>query len=175
VISTPIDRYRETLRRAGITPDKPLHAVLVTTFETALTAQESVKGGARGLTPEGERELIRRVTDAAAESTEREAERIVSRFDLGLAVKVAIALAVFALAGAAGGYWLGMKEVQVTERRIAAAFADGTGTAKRWAELMENNDLNAALSRCTGNQITVIAGRRACSVPLWLDGAKSAP
>jgi hypothetical protein len=61
----------------------------------------------------------------------------------------------------------------VTERRIAAAFADGT--AKRWAELMENNDLNAALSRCTGNQITVIAGRRACSVPLWLDGAKSAP
>ena len=89
-----------------------------------------MKGGARGLTPEGERELIRRVTDAAAESTEREAERIVRRFDLGLAVKVAIALAFFALAGGAGGYWLGMKEVQVTERRIAAAFADGTATAE---------------------------------------------
>jgi hypothetical protein len=172
-MSTPIDRYRETLRRAGITPDKPLHAVLVTTFETALTAQESVKDAARGLTPEGERELIRRVTDAAAASTEREAERIVRRFDLGLAVKVAIALAVFALAGAAGGYWLGMKEVQVTERRITAAFADGT--AKRWAELMENNDLNAALARCSGNQVIVTAGRRACAVPLWLDGAKSAP
>jgi hypothetical protein len=171
-MSTPIDRYRETLRKAGITPDKPLHAVLVTTFETALTAQESVKDGARGLTPEGERELIRRVTAAAAESTEREAERIVSRFDLGLVLKVAIALACFALAG---GYWLAMKEVQVTERRIAAAFADGAGTAKRWAELMENNDLNAALARCTGNQVIVTAERRACAVPLWLDGAKSAP
>ena len=174
-MSTPIDRYQETLRKAGITPDKPLHAVLVTTFETALTAQESVKDGARGLTPEGERELIRRVTAAAAESTEREVERIVHRFDLGLAVKGAVALACFALAGGAGGYWLAMKEVQVTERRIAAAFAGGAGTAKRWAELMESNDLNATLARCTGNQVIVTAGRRACAVPLWLDAAKSAP
>jgi hypothetical protein len=136
---------------------------------------ESVQGGARGLTPEGERELIRRVTEAAAESTEREVERIVHRFDLGLAVKGAVALACFALGSAAGGYWLGIKEVQVTERRLAAAFADGTGTAKRWADLMENNDLNTALARCTGNQITVTAGRRACLVPLWLDRTKSAP
>jgi hypothetical protein len=136
---------------------------------------ELVQGGARGLTPEGERELIRRVTEAAAESTEREVERIVHRFDLGLAFKHAVALACFALGGAAGGYWLGIKEVQVTERRLAAAFADGTGTAKRWADLMENNDLNAALARCTGSQITVTAGRRACSVPLWLDRTKSAP
>jgi hypothetical protein len=174
-MSSPADRFREQLRKAGITESKPLFAILMTVHETALTAQQAVGSGARGLTPEGERELIRRVTDAAAESTEREAEWIVRRFDLGLAVKVAMALAFFALAGGTGGYWLGMKEAQVTERRIAAAFADGTGTAKRWAELMENNDLNAALSRCTGNQITVIAGRRACSVPLWLDGAKSAP
>ena len=115
------------------------------------------------------------MTDAAAEGTEREAGRIVRRLGLGLAVKAAVAFATFALAGGAGGYWLGMREVQVTERRIAAAFADGTGTARRWAELMENNDLNAALARCTGNQVTVIAGRRACSVPLWLDGTRSAP
>jgi hypothetical protein len=40
---------------------------------------------------------------------------------------------------------------------------------------MENNDLNAALARCTGNQITVTAGRRACSVPLWPDRTKGAP
>jgi hypothetical protein len=174
-MSTPIDRYRETLRKAGITPDKPLHAALLTAYETALTAQDAVKGGARGLTPEGERELIRRVAEAAAESTEREAERIVRRFDLGMALKVAVALAFFALAGGAGGYWLGMRGGQVTERRIAAAFADGAGTARRWADLMENNDLDAALARCTGNQVTVTAGRRACSVPLWLDGPRSTP
>jgi hypothetical protein len=174
-MSTPIERYRETLRTAGITPDKPLHAVLVTTFETVLSAQESVHGGARGLTPEGERELIRRVTEAAAGSTEREVERIVHRFDLALAVKGAVALACFALGGAAGGYWLGIKEVQVTERRLAAAFSDGAGTAKRWADLMENNDLDAALARCTGDKVVVAAGRRACSVPLWLNGVGGAP
>jgi hypothetical protein len=174
-MTTPANRFREQLRAAGITPDKPLHAVLTTAFDTAVMAQKSVKGGARGLTPEGEQELIRRVTDAAAESTEREAERIVRRFDLGMVLKVAMALALFALAGGGGGYWLGMREVQVTERRIAAAFADGTATARHWAELMENNDLNAALARCTGNQVTVTAGRRACLVPLWLDGAKGAP
>jgi hypothetical protein len=81
-MSSPADRFREQLRAAGITPEKPLHAVLVTTFETALAAQQAVGSGARGLTPEGERELIRRVTDAAAESTEREVERIVRRFGL---------------------------------------------------------------------------------------------
>ena len=97
------------------------------------------------------------------------------RFDLALVVKVAVTLACFALVGAAGGYWLGIKEVQVTERRLAAAFADGTGTAKRWADLMEDNDLNPALACCTGDQITVTAGRRACLVPLWLDRTKSAP
>jgi hypothetical protein len=111
----------------------------------------------------------------AAEITEREVERIVYRFDLALAVKRAVALACFALGDAAGGYWLGIKEVQVTERRLGAAFGDGTATAKRWADLMENNDLNAALARCTGDQITVTAGRRACSVPLWLDRTKGAP
>ena len=136
---------------------------------------ESVQGGARGLTPEGKRELIRRVTEAAAESTEREVERIVHRFDPGLAFKRAVALACFALGGIAGGYWLGIKEVQVTERRLAAVFANGTAMAKRWADLIENNDLNAALACCTGSQITVTAGRRACLVPLWLDGAKGAP
>ena len=161
--------------KAGMEEDSPLRLALITAVETAEMASEAVKGGARGLTPEGEQELIRRVTDAAAESIEREAARIVRHFDLGMVLKVAMALALVALAGGGGGYWLGMREVQVTERRIAAAFADGTATAGRWAEMMENNDLNAALARCTGTQVTVTAGRRACLVPLWLDGAKGAP
>ena len=77
----------------------------------------SISAEARGLTPEGERELIHRVTEAAAESIEREVERIVHHFDLGLEVKVAVARACFALGGAAGGYWLGITEAPVTERR----------------------------------------------------------
>ena len=106
-MSSPADRFREQLRKAGITESKPLFAILMTVHEAALSAQQAVGSGARGLTPEGERELIRRVTDAAAETTEREAEWIVRRFDLGLAVKVAMALAFFALAGGTGGFGLG--------------------------------------------------------------------
>ena len=68
-----------------------------------------MKVGARGLTPEVSVELIRRVTDAAAESTEREAERIVRRFDLGLTVKVAIALASSRWPGPPAGTGLGSK------------------------------------------------------------------
>jgi hypothetical protein len=174
-MSPPADHFRERLHKAGITEDKPLFAILLTLHDTALTAQEVVNGGARGLSPDGERELIRRVTDAAAESTEREAERIVRRFDLTLALKTAVALVLFTLAGAIGGYGYGRQEVQATERRIAAAFADGPGAAKQWAELIENNDLKAALARCTGHQVVVTAGRRACSVPLWLERAKGTP
>jgi hypothetical protein len=170
-MSPPADHFRELLRQAGITEDKPLFAILTTLHNTALTAQEAVQGGARGLSPDGERELIRRVTDAAAESTEREAERIVRRFDLGMVLTAAVALVLFTMTGAAGGYWYGRQAVQATEHRIAAAFADGPGTAKQWAELMENNDLKAALARCTGHQVVVTAGRRACYVPLWLEGA----
>ncbi|UEM08011.1 hypothetical protein JL101_035770 (plasmid) [Skermanella rosea] len=147
----------------------------MTIHETAATAQEAVKGGARGLTPQGEAELIRRVTEAAADSTEREVERLVRRFDFGLVVKVAALLVGFTLAGFAGGYFLGREDVKVTERRVAAAFADGPGQAKQWLELMESNDIRAALAKCTGGQVTVTGGRRACSVPLWLDGARGTP
>lgn len=40
-----------------------------------------VKVGARSLRPKGKAKLIRRVTDAAVETTAEEAERVVCRFD----------------------------------------------------------------------------------------------
>ena len=53
-------------------PDSPLRLALVTATDAAETTAEAVRGGARCLTPEGEPDLIRRVSLAAAGATERE-------------------------------------------------------------------------------------------------------
>ena len=76
------DRRRQVetfCTQAGMEEDSPLRLALVTVMETAETAAEAVKGGARGLTPEGEADLIRRVALAVTAATEREAARIVRR------------------------------------------------------------------------------------------------
>lgn len=49
--------YVLQLAAAGITPDKPLHAVLVAVHEAAIAARDATHG-ARGLTPEGETALV---------------------------------------------------------------------------------------------------------------------
>jgi len=176
----PGDRFREQLRQAGITPDKPLHAVLVTAMETARQAGEAVRGGARGLTPEGEAELVRRVgaeaAREAARGAERQARRLVCRLDAGLALVAALALVAVGLGGAWVGYGIGRAQVEVTGRAVAATFRDGAGSAEAWLRLMRHNDIQAALAKCRDRgAVRVVAGRTACAVPLWLDGPAAAP
>ncbi|MDB5848234.1 MAG: hypothetical protein JWP29_1986 [Rhodoferax sp.] len=86
------DEFRDTMAAAGITPGKPLYAVMVALHEMA--------DGARGLTPDGERALIARVTGAimtGAEAVGASAYRH-SRTRLLVAL-----VAAFGLAMAAGG------------------------------------------------------------------------
>lgn len=52
--------YALQLAAAGITPDKPLHAVILAVHEAAEAARDAARG-ARGLTPEGEAALIRQI------------------------------------------------------------------------------------------------------------------
>ena len=49
--------YAFQLAAAGITPDKPLHAVIVAVHEAADAARDAARG-ARGLTPEAETALV---------------------------------------------------------------------------------------------------------------------
>jgi hypothetical protein len=54
-----------------------------------------------------------------------------------------------------------------------AAFQRGPAAAAAWLGLMAANDPVQALAGCSGSEIKVISGRRACTVPLWLDPPKA--
>jgi len=174
VTAAPGERFREQLRRAGIGDDKPLHGVLVAVHEAAECARETAKG-ARGLTPEGEAELVRRIgaeaAREAARGAERQARRLVLRLGAGLALLAALALVAVGLGGAWVGYGIGRAQTEATERALAVAFQDGTESAETWLRLMRHNDIRAALAKCRDRgAVRVVTGRTACSVPLWLDG-----
>src|SRR4051812_4579078 len=109
--------------------DSPLRLALITATETAERASLAVKDGARGLTPQGEADLIRRVTQAVTEGTEREAERIVRRFDF----RMGMLIASIGLALLGGGYYWGR-----SERDPARAAA--IESAAFMAQLAEMND-----------------------------------
>jgi hypothetical protein len=59
------DDFRQKCRTAGIGDDKPLFLVLETLFDTAAAAKDAVQDGARGLTQEGEADLIKRIARQA--------------------------------------------------------------------------------------------------------------
>jgi hypothetical protein len=126
-------------------------------METAETAQEAVKGGARGLTPEGEAELIRRVTDAVAENTEREAERVTRRFDLQMEFRMAAGMLL--LMGS--GYFLG----QANADPARTAYIE---SAAFMAQLAEMNDFRSIRDHCIKHTVPQNGGT-ACELPMvWL-------
>jgi hypothetical protein len=61
----------------------------MTTMEAAAMAASAVKGGARGLSPEGERELIRRVVETVGDGAERHIDRLAWRIGLRNTAKMA--------------------------------------------------------------------------------------
>ncbi|GEO42595.1 hypothetical protein SAE02_67430 [Skermanella aerolata] len=143
--------------QAGMEKDSPLRLALLTVMETAETAQEAVKGGARGLTPEGEAELIRRVTDAVAETTEREAERVIRRFDLQMGLRMAMGMLL--LLGS--GYSLGQANADPVP---AASIESGAFMA----QLAEMNNLRAIRDHCLKHTVPQNGGT-ACELPMvWL-------
>ncbi len=81
--------------------------------------------------------------------------------------------AISILAAAGGSFAWGQASantaVHQTEQQLALAFRNGPGAAAAWANLMRSNDAGLALAGCSGSAVKIIDGRRACSVPLWLD------
>ena len=125
-MATSADGFREQLRRAGIWDDKPLHGVLVTVHEAAVCAREAV-GSARALTPEGEADLIRRVSAEAAQGAERQAQRLLLRFNTGLAIQVALVLVLVGLAG----LWAGYRSAETGSRSPSGRLRPPSRTALR--------------------------------------------
>jgi hypothetical protein len=137
--------------------DSPLRLALVTVMETAETASEAVKGAARGLTPEGEADLIQRVSQAAAVATRREAARIVRRSGVTTAAMLAAAGLLLAGAGYGVGRWDGARQ--------GAAAVEGAAFLAQVAAL---NDARAMADTCRRTQRQE-KGRVACDLPpVWV-------
>ena len=103
VLASVAPAFHEALAKAGIGPDKPLYTVLTTLHETAREAREIVGKGARGLSQEGERELIQRIADHSADATHKEVERLALR----VGWKNALLMALSGLTLLGGGYLCG--------------------------------------------------------------------
>ena len=113
-----------------------------------------------GLTPEGEQELVRRVSEAAAVGAEREMARLAQRLEL----RTELALAVAGLLLAAGGYALGRWDGAGS----GAAQAAGVQGAGFVAQVAEMNDI-AALRRHCERHAYREQGRLACDLPpVWI-------
>lgn len=149
---TAVDQYKEKLRAAGIIPGKPLYDVLLMAYEATLETRAIVGRGARGLTPEGEQELIYRVSENAATVTAQEVERLSRR----VGWRNSFLMALIGLALLAVGYGWG--------RWSAPALDDFL------AMVSNENDLSTLENYC--RQHTFLRdGKTACQLPpVWVRG-----
>ena len=123
---------------------------------------------------------VERLEAAAASGAARRAGELARAHTLRTVLAGAAVLAGAVLAAAGGGFWWGRSTqaavVSATEAGVSAAFREGPAAAASWLNLMQSNDPAQALATCAGGALTVVGGRRACAVPLWLDPPKlSAP
>ena len=73
----------------------------------------------------------------------------------------------------AGGYVVGLddgiaRQMQAASSLEAEARTSGPEAVGLWAQLMHDNDVRSAMTACQ-KAITLIGGRRSCSLPIWLD------
>lgn len=124
----------------------------------------------------GRAELVRRLVSACRADFAR-AITVNSRRQLIVTVLWASSLV---LSVGVGGYLLG-RQAETAEMRAASvaiypALADGSASARVWADVIRRNDVPALLARCMGAAVrTDPSGRQVCSVPLWLDDARALP
>lgn len=145
--------FRHALKAAGIEEGKPLYPVLLTVFEAAETAHAAATGGARGLTPDGERALIERIGGEVAAAAEREVGRLARRADLLRALQLAaLGLALLA-AGYGAGQWSG------AHAREGSVFM---------AQIAGLNDARALAQKCRETQRQVQGGTACDLPPVWV-------
>lgn len=164
--------FQEACKTSGVSPDKPLYTALATVMETALIAQDIAKGGARGITPEGEADLIARVTKAVDGAMKDHAKRNRLGLQWLTSCLVGGAVAFSLLVGLGIGHWWGWSggraSVVATAGRLqAAASLSGPDGAEIWLGWMLNNNAVEAKVGCAGASVWVVDGREACAVNLW--------
>ncbi len=181
-IPEQMEKFRKRCVESGIKDDQDLYATLSTNFRASLEVKQAVADlkenigtGARGLTPEGEHELARRIciqVEAATRETMAKHRLHVGRM-LGVSIGVACLLSALVGAGAAFGFgWAsGSASVRTAERELMGVFARGPDSVKAAAQLLANNDAAVMLGDCKGQDVQVYGGRRACHGAFWLEPA----
>ena len=155
--------------RAGLTND-PIRYLL----EATSNALGAFLVGIEAMRRPMDAELREALTATHADVLKREGRRLLvsgvrrDAFLAGLAVSVLI------VATGTGCYAWGRSTEATRSREVAGALAtalrDGSVSGQRWLDLVQGNDILAALQRCDGNNVRKDAtGRRACAVPLWID------
>lgn len=115
-----------------------------------------------------------RLEKAAASGAARQAATLARAFALRVGLVAALVWGVSVAGGIGGGYWWGARDaraaVSETEHGLADAFRGGPQDAATWLALMRVNDVRAAVQSCEHDSLwTDKAGRRACSLRVWLD------
>jgi hypothetical protein len=122
-----------------------------------------------------EAEIIRRVATGIVDGAELAWARRLRSFN-----QTTVLLASFLLIAVAAGcliwgtLWgkrLAYNTFRETEVDLAQAFIDGPETARSWRELMEWNDLRAAMLTCDPKKgrVHIQDGRRWCELPFWTE------
>ena len=117
--------------------------------------------------------VVDRLEKAAVRGADRRSAELARAHNLRTLLTYGGAFVAAVVASAIGGaVWDHSNQVATirsTEAGVSAAFRDGPAAAASWLNLMNWNDPAQALAACTGINLKVIEGRRACGLPLWID------
>src|SRR5690348_959062 len=167
-MTAAVKQVEDLCDKLGMRKDLPLRQILLTAMETAETARETaeaareaVQNGARGLTREGEAELVLRIQETVERQVDDRidlnAGRIAKRIAGGLALKAgAVGLALLL-----GGFAAGRLTAPDAEARAleSSAFA---------AQLAEMNNMQVLRDHCLKHRVEQKGGT-ACELPLvWV-------
>lgn len=141
--------------QAGMRSDSPLRLALLATCEAAEAAR-SAAAGARGLTPEGEAALVRRVAETAAESARQETAGLAAQLQRRTAlIASGAALALLGI-GFLGGRWSDTGQVQALQ---------GAGFI---AQIAEANNPQALREHCLAHAFAQGSGTACTLPPVWI-------
>jgi len=135
--------------------------------------------GARLLSPEGEKELAKRVSGAVALGADERAARLAGAHNRRTVLVLAATLLGVAVIAAGSGWWAGRDagraEAAATAADLRVEFADGAEGAAIWRDLIKFNreTITRAAAQC--ERIADASGRPACSFALWTGPGPQAP
>jgi hypothetical protein len=154
-VTAAVKQVEDLCDQAGIRKDLPLRQILVTSMEQVDTARDMVQG-ARGLTQQGEAELVLRIQETVTEAIDAEARRIARQTATGLAIKTAVAGLVLLVSGFLAG------------RLIASdAQAEALEGAAFMAQIAEMNNAQALRDYCMAHRVEQKNGT-ACELVVWV-------